>query len=108
MLTDELEQTAARGGRDVSKQGFIPVDMYINKFIHISNIVLIQSANKSFFTLQCEVPDVLKTTDYVFISHFTDWLEKNQEYAVPISKNGGLERKRFFNRMRRHIDETFH
>jgi len=108
LLTDELEQTAARGGREVSKHGFTPIDMFVNKFIHISNIVLVQSASKSFFTLQCEVPDVLKTTDFVFISHFTEWLEKNQEYAVPISKTGGLERKRFFNGMRRQIDETFH
>ncbi len=107
MLTDELEQTAAKGGREVAQYGLIPIEMFVNKFIHISNIVLVQSSNKAFFTLQCEVPDVLKTNDFVFISHFTDWLEKNQEYAVPISKTGGLERKRFFNKLHRQIDESF-
>jgi hypothetical protein len=54
--------------------------------------------------MQCDVPDVVKTYDPVFIRHFKQWLDSNQEYAINISRAGGLERKEFFERNVKHVD----
>jgi hypothetical protein len=101
---EELESTASKGLRINPLGKEIPVEMYINKFIHVSNIILIEAEDGGLLTIQCDVPDVLKTYDPVYINYFKKWLESNKEYAIYISKAGGLERKDFFDRNIKHVD----
>lgn len=103
-LLDDLEKTASRGFRVNAEGDETPVEMYINKFIHVSNIILIESDEGGFFTIQSDVPDVLKTYDSGYIKHFKQWLDSNKEYTLNISKTGGLERNDFFDRNKQHID----
>lgn len=103
-LLRELEETAGKGMRVNAEGKETTVDMYINKFIHVSNIILIESEQGGLLTIQCDVPDVVKTYDPVFIKHFKQWLDSNQEYAINISRSGGLERKEFFERNIKHVD----
>ncbi len=100
----DLEEIASKGYKtnDLGKE--TPVEMYINKFIHVSNIILIESEKGGLLTIQCDVPDVVKTYDRDFIKHFKQWLESNKDYAIYISKTGGLERKDFFDRNKKHVD----
>lgn len=104
LFLKDLEETASKGIRVNAKGKEITVDMYINKFIHVSNIILIESSQGGLLTMQCDVPDVVKTYDPVFISHFKQWLDSNQEFAINISRAGGLERKEFFERNVKHVD----
>lgn len=101
---EDLEKTASRGSRVNAEGKETPVEMYINKFIHISNIILIETGEGGLFTIQSDVPDVLKTFDEGYIKHFKEWLDSNKEYALNISKTGGLERNDFFDRNRQHVE----
>lgn len=100
----DMENVAAKGVKTNGKGEEMPVEIFINKFIHVSNIILIESDNQSLLTIQCDVPDVLKTYDRNYISHFKRWMDSNREYAINISKSGGLERKEFFQRNLNHVD----
>jgi hypothetical protein len=100
----ELEEVASKGFKTNYLGKETPVDIYINKFIHVSNIILIESENGGLLTIQCDVPDVLKTHDTSFIKHFKQWLDSNKDYAIYISKTGGLERKDFFDRNKNHVE----
>ena len=100
----DLEDIATKGIKIDSLNREVPVEIYINKFIHVSNIILIEHGNGGLLTIQCDVPDVLKTYDSKYISHFKDWLENNLQYAINISKSGGLERREFFDRNKKHVD----
>lgn len=100
---EELEEIASKGMKTNSEGKETPVEIYINKFIHVSNIILIETENSSLLTIQCDVPDVVKTYDPLFIEHFKHWLDSNKDLAIIISKTGGVERKDFFDRNKNHI-----
>ena len=100
----DMEEAAAKGIKINGKGEEMPVEVYINKFIHVSNIILIESEEGDFLTIQCDVPDVLTTYNTHYIDHFKKWMESNRVYAIKISKSGGLERKEFFERNVKHVD----
>lgn len=100
----ELEDIATKGVKINNSKNEVPVEIYINKFIHVSNIILIENTNGGLLTIQCDVPDVLKTYDTKYIKHFKEWLDSNRGYAINISKSGGLERREFFDRNIKHVD----
>ncbi|MFZ1706106.1 MAG: hypothetical protein WAT79_17300 [Saprospiraceae bacterium] len=101
---EDMEEVASKGVNTNSLGKETPVEIYINKFIHVSNIILIETEEGGLLTIQCDVPEVVKTYDPIFIEHFKKWLNSNKEFAIYISKTGGLERKDFFQRNKKHIE----
>lgn len=104
-LIDWLEKTATQGYRLLDNGETTSVDVYVNKFINVSNMIVVDAGDSSFMTIQCDAPDVIRTNDLLFVNHVNSWLTDVIEYSTRISKTGGVERKNFIDAQRAEVQK---